>query len=148
MSYRYQNPLNSLSKMHDELNRLISPKWLTEDASTIATSKWVPEVDIIEKPESYIILMDVPGVDPKEIELYMEDGALAIKGIRHFSEETKDKGYHRVERQYGEFYRRFSLPESADLENISAKGQNGVLEIIIPKVEKVKSRRINIVTEV
>ena len=84
----------------------------------------------------------MPGVDPDEIEITMDQGVLTLKGER--SEETEDEreAYKRVERVRGSFYRRFSLPDTADAELIEAEGKNGVLEITLPKHEKVQPRKI------
>ena len=75
----------------------------------------------------------------------MEEGTLTIKGERH--SETKDEddnGYRRVERVHGTFYRRFSLPDTADAQNISAEGKHGVLEVVIPKMAAVQPKRIKV----
>ena len=90
------------------------------------------------------MLADIPGVDPEDIEVNMENGILSIKGERK-SEHTEEKeGYKRIERAYGSFHRRFTLPESADPESIKAKSKHGSLEIVIPKREAVQPRRISV----
>ena len=104
------------------------------DASSVVTSQWVPRVDIKEEAERFVILADLPGVDPAQIEVNMDKGVLSIKGER----------YSRVERAHGVFYRRFALPESANPDGIAASGRNGVLEISIPKRPEASPRRINV----
>ena len=89
-------------------------------------------------------MADIPGVDPKDIEITMEDGVLTVKGERYFKTKNDDETYKRLERSSGSFYRRFSLPDTADGEHIEAKGNNGVLEITIPKHEKVQPRKIEV----
>ena len=74
----------------------------------------------------------------------MENGILTVKGERHLEVEDSNENYKRTERTSGAFYRRFSLPDTADGEHIEAKGNNGVLEITIPKHEKVQPRRIEV----
>lgn len=87
---------------------------------------------------------DVPGVDPEAIDISMEKGVLTIKGERK-SESTQETGsYRRVERQSGQFYRRFTLPDSADADKIEASSEHGVLMITIPKQEVAVSRRIEV----
>ncbi len=86
------------------------------------------------------------SVLPEDIEITMDDGILTIKGERKEERDVEEKGFHRVERVSGSFYRRFSLPDSADPQRISAEGKNGVLEIVIPKGEKAKARRITVNT--
>jgi HSP20 family protein len=114
------------------------------DASSVVTSQWVPRVDIKEEPNRFLILADLPGVDPNTIEVNMDKGILSIRGERHSEERTEGERYSRVERAHGVFYRRFALPESADPEGISATGRHGVLEIAIPKRPESTPRRISV----
>jgi HSP20 family protein len=114
------------------------------DNSNIVTSHWRPAVDIREEENRFVILADLPGVDPKDIDITMEQGVLSIKGERVSDKEESHEGYKRVERVRGTFYRRFSLPDSADAERIEAKGKDGVLEIVLPKLEKEQARRISV----
>jgi HSP20 family protein len=115
-----------------------------DDNSDVVTSRWRPAVDIKEEEDRFVIYADLPGIDPKDIEITMDQGVLTLKGER--SEETKEEreGYKRVERVSGSFYRRFSLPDTADSERIEAKGKNGVLEITLPKHDKVQARKITV----
>jgi HSP20 family protein len=104
----------------------------------------VPRVDIKEETTRFVILADVPGVDPKEIEVHMEKGILSIKGERKDEVAQEGEGFTRVERTRGLFHRRFALPDSADPEKITANGRFGVLEIVIPKKPETTPRRITI----
>jgi len=114
------------------------------DQSNVVTSQWVPRVDIREEGDRFVILADIPGVDPKDIEIHMDKGILTIRGQR--SAESKEDGprYSRVERAHGVFYRRFALPDSANPEGITATGRHGVLEIAIPKRPETTPRRIEV----
>jgi HSP20 family protein len=105
---------------------------------------WVPRVDVREEADRFVILADLPGIDPAGIEVQMDKNVLTLKGER--KSETKEDGakFTRVERRYGSFERRFTLPESADAEGISAVGKHGVLEISIPKKPELAPRRIAI----
>ena len=114
------------------------------DNSNIATSHWRPAVDISEEDDRFVIHADLPGVDPKEIEITMENGVLTLKGERKVENKEESKGYTRIERAHGTFYRRFSLPDTADADRIEAKGKNGVLEITLPKHEKKQPKRISV----
>src|SRR6185312_12603093 len=107
-----------------------------------AAADWVPSVDIKEEAERFVIHADVPGVDPKDIEVSMEDGVLSLSGERKSESRTEQDGWKRTERLTGKFLRRFTLPEGADAENISAHGSHGVLEISIPKAAKPAARKI------
>ena len=143
---RYE-PWSLLEKFQDELNRLgLFDQYTREegDNSNVVTSHWRPAVDIKEEENRFVIQADVPGVDPKDIEITMENGVLTLKGERSSDKEESGEGYTRVERVRGTFYRRFSLPDTADADNIEAKGKNGVLEIVLPKHEKVQPRKITV----
>ncbi len=134
---RYE-PLNVLNQFRREMDRLFE----NEEGSNIATSDWVPAVDIKETDKAFVITADIPGVDPNDIDVHMENGVLSIKGERKEEKEEEKEGYKRIERMRGSFYRRFSLPDTADAEKISAKSNHGVLEITIPKQEKTQPRKI------
>lgn len=141
---RYE-PWSIFDRFQDELNRMgLYKEGEDSDYSNIVTSHWRPSVDIKEEDDRFVILADLPGVDPKDIEITMDNGVLTIRGER--LEESKDEkeGYKRVERVSGTFYRRFSLPDSADADRIEAKGKNGVLEITLPKHDKVQPRKISV----
>jgi len=145
---RYE-PWNLLDRLQKEFNlqNLLDPyvrEVEGEDNSNVVTSHWRPAVDIKEEEDRFVIYADLPGVDPDDIEITMEQGVLTLKGERS-KETTKEReGYKRVERVNGSFYRRFSLPDIADAERIEAKGKNGVLEITLPKQEKAKPKRITV----
>ncbi|MFI4958094.1 MAG: Hsp20/alpha crystallin family protein [Lysobacterales bacterium] len=116
------------------------------DQSTVETSQWAPRVDIREESKRFMILVDVPGVDPAMIEVSMDKSILTIKGERKVDSEENAGKLTRQERVYGTFHRRFALPESADADGISAHGRHGVLEISIPKKPETTPRRITINT--
>ena len=140
---RYE-PWNMLNHLRREMDQMLEGQSSRDENSMVATSDWTPAVDIKEDENCFVIIADVPGVDPKDIEVHMENGVLSIKGERESETKVEEEGYKRVERSRGTFYRRFSLPDSADADKINAKSQNGVLEITIPKQEKIKSRKINV----
>ena len=140
---RYE-PWSMLSQLRSEMNRMLENPAQGEENSAIATSDWVPAVDIKETDAAFEIHADIPGVNPDDIEVHMENGLLTIKGERKSESKEEKEGYKRVERQWGSFYRRFSLPDSADADKINAKSKNGVLEITIPKQEKAPARKISV----
>ena len=114
------------------------------DSSSVVTSQWVPRVDIKEETGRFVILADLPGVDPASIEVNMDKGVLSIRGERKPEARIENERYSRVERAHGVFYRRFALPESANPDGVSATGKNGVLEISIPKRPETTPRRISV----
>ncbi|MGD8926077.1 MAG: Hsp20/alpha crystallin family protein [Thioalkalispiraceae bacterium] len=136
---RYE-PWSLLNQLSKELDR----SFRGSESSDVATSDWTPAVDIKENADNFVIVADIPGVDPKDIEVHMENGVLSIKGEREAEKKEEKEGYKRVERSYGSFYRRFSMPETADPNKINAKSKNGVLEITIPKQEKEQPRKIEV----
>ena len=142
MSLTRYEPWSLLDQMRREMERAMDTP--TAEGSSVATSDWVPAVDIKEDKEAFLIVADIPGVDPKDIEVHMENGVLSIKGEKESEKKEEREGYKRVERSYGSFYRRFSLPDTADPEKISAKSNNGVLEVRIAKQEKVQPRKISV----
>lgn len=136
----YHNPWNPVREFHGELNRIFGGGNGTgyEDTAT----DWVPAVDIREAKDAYEVSADLPGVDPKDIDIALEDGVLTVKGERKSEGRDEGEGYTRTERIYGSFYRRFTLPDTADAENISAKTEHGVLVLHIPKKERALPKRI------
>jgi Molecular chaperone (small heat shock protein) len=138
------DPLNLINQLHREINQLFDPIMGRTASDSVATSDWVPAVDIKEEKERFVIHADLPGMDPKDIEVSMENGVLTLKGERKGETDEERTGYKRMERARGTFYRRFGLPDTADADRISAKGRNGVLEITIPKLEKVQRRKITV----
>ncbi len=113
-------------------------------AASAATGQWVPRVDIKEEAERFLILADLPGVDPNSIEVQMDKGILSIKGERRAESAAEGDRYSRIERAHGVFFRRFALPDSANPEGITAAGRHGVLEISIPKRAETTPRRIQV----
>jgi HSP20 family protein len=138
---RYQ-PLNPF----DLMDRLLTAHNARYSDDTTAAADWVPSVDIKEEAGRFVIHADVPGVDPKDIEISMEDGVLTLAGERKSESRTEQDGWKRTERLTGRFLRRFTLPEGTDAEGISAQGNHGVLEIVIPKAAKPAARKIAIKT--
>ena len=136
------DPFKRLSSLADALYRC-EPGFLgSENAESYGS--WAPSVDIKEEEQQYLVHADIPGVDPKDIEITVEKGVLTLKGERRSKSEKTEGKVHRSERSYGSFVRRFSFPESVDVDSISASGNHGVLEITIPKKEGEKPKRIEI----
>ncbi|TFH07888.1 MAG: Hsp20/alpha crystallin family protein [Nitrosomonadales bacterium] len=137
---RYE-PWNWLNQLQSELER--APIWGSSEGS-VATAAWAPAVDIKEEKDRFVLHADLPGVQPEETDVSMEDGVLTIKGEKKSEAVTEREGYKRVERTYGSFHRRFSLPDTANADEIVAKSKNGVLEIIIPKRQAVQPKKITV----
>jgi HSP20 family protein len=133
-------------QLRDEINRLFSGAQGEETSG--ATASWVPAVDVHEFEERFALFVDLPGVDPAQVEITLANGVLTLSGQRT-TEKPAGKSSNvamRIERGSGSFYRRFILPDSIDGEQIKAVGRNGVLEISIPKQAKAQPRRIKVAT--
>lgn len=139
---RYE-PWGVLNRMRHDMDQMFASNNPDEN-SNVVTSDWAPAVDIKETDSAFEIHADIPGVNPDDIEVHMEKGILSIKGERESETKDEKEGYKRIERQHGVFYRRFSLPDTANADKISAKSHNGVLEITIPKQDEVKPRKITV----
>lgn len=146
MNTHCHHPWTRLNRFRNELDRLFEPVSppmnASEDNSHVVTCDWVPTVDIKEEQNSFVLYADIPGVDPKAVEITMEKGVLTLKGERNGEAREIRNHYKRAERAWGAFYRRFSLPDTADPEHITAKALNGVLEVTIPKRTQAQARKI------
>ena len=109
-----------------------------------AQDHWSPRVDVHETEDSVLIEADLPGIKPENVEIDVEGDVLTLSGERKTEREEKGEGYHRSERTFGRFERRFALPETVDREKIGAGYKDGVLTITLPKREAVKPRKIEV----
>lgn len=139
---RYQ-PWGLMRSLHEDLDRLFEQR-LGMDETSGSVANWTPPVDIREEEDRFVLHADIPGVKPEDIEVTMENGVLTIDGSRAETTREEQNGYRRIERVSGRFFRRFTLPDTANAEGIKAKSHNGVLEVIIPKHERVMPRRISV----
>lgn len=154
MSVVSYEPVNVIRHFHNEVHRLFRDDYFNPGnagnarnatpATARASGTWAPAVDIKDEGERYVITADVPGVEPKDIEITMEAGVLSIKGARGAQPEQHGAAFSRIERGYGEFERRFNVPEGADADGIAASSAHGVLSISIPKKPAPQPRRIEI----
>lgn len=139
------DPWSLLNQVQGEMNKFFEQRYGERpngDNSNVVTSSWAPEVDIKEEEKQFVLYADLPGIDPKDIEITMEQNVLTVKGDRPAMIDVDSSAFKRVERVHGTFYRRFSLPDTANADGIHATGKNGVLEIVIPKHEKLQPRKI------
>lgn len=105
---------------------------------------WAPTVDIFEKGECLVVKAELPGMREKDIDVNVENGILTLRGERMPDQDVKNESYHRVERHYGNFIRTFALPVSVDVSKIQASYKDGMLEVMLPKAETAKAKRIEI----
>jgi HSP20 family protein len=141
---RYE-PFRLLNRFQHDFSRFFDDTASNgELANGTAATSWLPSVDVREEQERFVVHVDLPGVDKKDIEIVAEKGVLTIKGERHAEAKTGDASYERVERVSGKFLRRFTLPETAQADAITAKQTNGVLEVSIPKQPQVQPKRVEV----
>jgi HSP20 family protein len=105
---------------------------------------WAPALDISERKDAYLVTVELPGIELDDLEITMEDGLLTIQGERQFAHESSEQQFHRVERRYGAFRRSITLPAQVQAEQIEASFENGVLQIVVPKMEEAKPKRIQV----
>ncbi|MFO8930418.1 Hsp20/alpha crystallin family protein [Legionella pneumophila serogroup 1] len=114
------------------------------DSSFIDTGAWAPAVDIKEEKDKFIVVADIPGVNKEDIKVSLTNNVLTIQGQRQFEKSENKDNYSRMERVQGQFYRRFSLPQSVDESKIEASYKHGVLHVAIPKKESTVEKQIEV----
>lgn len=135
MRYEPWTPANTFRR---EIDRLFN------GTDNVSVSQWTPAVDIREEDDRFVFLMDVPGVNPSDIDIEVENGVLTLSGSRTLENTENTDNFSRVERISGKFHRRFTLPKDIDADAVTARSNNGVLEVNIPKLPQVQPRRIEI----
>ncbi|NPA28441.1 MAG: Hsp20/alpha crystallin family protein [Epsilonproteobacteria bacterium] len=135
---RGYNPFAELEEIREQFNRLLNNVGSNVNENVMKDIDFVPAVNTREADDAYYIEVDLPGVKKEDITIDINENTLTIKGERKIKEEYKDANFYKVESVYGKFERSFALPEDADIDNIEAKFENGVLIIKIPKVTKVE----------
>ena len=139
-------PFRDLVTLQDRMNRMFDESYRArggEDEWALGGS-WAPAVDIYEHEGNIVLTAELPGVDPKAVDIRVENNVLTLRGERKWSDEVKRESYHRVERSYGSFTRSFTLPNVVDTEKIKAEYKDGMLRLVLPKKEEAKPRQISI----
>jgi HSP20 family protein len=116
----------------------------TQQQDNARTTAWAPALDISERKDAYLVTVELPGLKPEDLDITMEDGLLTIQGERQFTAESSEQQFHRVERRYGAFRRSITLPAHVMAEGIQASFEDGVLQILVPKAEEAKPKRIQV----
>jgi HSP20 family protein len=152
----YSGGLQPMFSMLDDLRREFdrffqdAETMLPTPAATVAGSAWtafVPPVDIHETDKTYVVTAEVPGIDPKNIDVRLEGNTLIIRGEREQQRDEDIGTMHRSERSFGSFSRAFTLPQDVQTETINAKFRNGVLTITVPKSQTMPSKQVQIEAE-
>ena len=128
------------------MNRMFDESYRGRSASDdwALGGSWAPAVDIYEHEGNIVLTAELPGVDPKDVDIRVENNVLTLRGERKWSDEVQRESYHRVERAYGSFARSFTLPNVVDTEKIKADFEDGMLKLVLPKREEAKPKQISI----
>lgn len=137
-------PWSMINLLHRDLDQLAERRFGRPGTEANSVADWLPAVDVVEEKTRFVLRADLPGVAVEDIDLRMEDGALSISGERNRETHEDVDGVKRFERSTGKFFRRFTLPETVDAENITARSASGILEVSIPKLPEVQARRISV----
>jgi len=142
-------PFRDLVSLQDRMNRIFDEAFRGAGRSGAEEDwalggSWAPVVDIYEQGHDIVLKAELPGVDPKDVDVRVENNVLTLRGERKFDNEVKKENYHRVERAYGTFSRSFTLPNVVDTEKIKAEFKDGLLRLTLPKKEEAKPKQISI----
>jgi len=136
-------PFRGVTTLQDQINRLFNETFERKGEES-SLSAWAPAVDIYETEQELVVKADLPDVDPKDLDIRVENNLLTIRGERKFEKKVGEENYLRVERSYGSFARSFTLANTVNSEAIKADYQNGVLTLTIPKREEAKPKQIKV----
>jgi len=136
-------PFRGVNTLQDQFNRLFNDVFDRKGEESSLTA-WAPAVDIYETELELVVKADLPEVDPKDLEIRVENNILTIRGERKFEKKVNEDNYLRVERAYGSFARSFTLANTVNSDAIKADYQNGVLTLTIPKREEAKPKQIKV----
>jgi len=136
------DPFRELSRLQNDLNRLFDDRSVPGRGTE--SFGWSPAVDVFEDTEGLTFKFEVPEVDPKDVQVSLEDGVLTVRGDRKMEREDKRDNYHRIERSYGAFARSFTLPANVDPDKVTAETKNGVLRVFVPKRAEAKPKTVTI----
>ena len=138
-------PVGNLFSLHNEMGRIFGDMLSAQDSETnTENTSWMPTVDISETENDFEIYAELPGVSEGDVNVSVTDNLLTIKGEKRPEEKTDNENFHRVERRYGSFQRKFTLPRHVETAGIKAGFKDGILTLTIPKVEAAKPTEIPI----
>jgi HSP20 family protein len=139
------DPFRELEDMQSRLNRFFGDTPSQRRGENgMSFSGWAPAVDVQETDKEYLIKADLPDVKKEDVKVELLDGALTIEGERQQEKEEKGKKFHKIEREYGKFLRRFALPNEVDATKVEAEFKNGVLSVHLPKSATAKPKAIDV----
>jgi HSP20 family protein len=143
---RYDPIREAMQQMRHQLfHSNLEQPYADETPGTAAA--WSPLVDVFEDGEGIVLKVELPEVAATDVDIQVEGNALTLRGERKLENADKQEGYHRVERSYGSFSRRFTLPSTVEMGNVTAQSRDGVLRIFLPKKAETKPRQIKVQTD-
>lgn len=140
-------PFKELERIRKEMDQLWESFFERRPFRGEEISEWFPSIDFSETKNNYVIKAELPGIDPKNVDISLTENVLTIKGEKKQEKEEETENYHFVERSYGSFTRSIRLPGQVQSDKISATYKNGVLKIVLPKTEEAKKKEIKIKVE-
>ena len=140
-------PLRDLDRMRSEMDRLWEAFFEGRPRRRTDEGEWLPSVDVSETKNDLVVKAELPGMDPKDIDISLSDGHLIIKGEKKQEREEKEEDYHFIERSYGSFTRSIQLPKEVKHDKINASYKNGILKVVLPKSEAAKTKETKIKVE-
>jgi HSP20 family protein len=141
---RAQEEMAQMAQMSPRLAHALGLHGQPQGSATATATAWAPALDISERKDAYLVTVELPGVEADDLDITLEDGLLTIQGERHFAHDSSEQQFHRVERRYGAFRRAITLPAQVQAEQVEASFDNGVLQIVVPKMEEAKPKRIQV----
>ena len=136
-----KTPVTGLT-LRDEMDRLFERIWDREPEALATNSGWAPALDLTENKDAVIVRIDLPGIEPKDVHVNMQNNVLTLRGKKEVEKTEKDETYYRMERQYGSFTRIVRLPVTVDGTKVKATFKHGMLMIVLPKVPEAKAAEI------
>jgi HSP20 family protein len=137
MTTRGWDPLRDLLNLQERMNRLFEEGFAaTRAESGVTSAAWTPPSDVYETAEEFVVQMDLPGVEPEDVELHVDGDRLMVRGLRRPSDKLRPESFHRAERSYGAFARSFRLGADVDPDRVAAHYRDGLLRIELPKVRR------------
>jgi HSP20 family protein len=135
---------DEMAQMNPMLAHALGLHGQQQGSGRATTTAWAPALDISERKDAYLVTVELPGVEADDLQITLEDGLLTIQGERHFAHDSSEQQFHRVERCYGAFRRSIILPAHVMAAGIQASADNGVLQIVVPKMEQATPKRIQV----
>ena len=132
------DPFREMTQSQSQLSKLVDQVWGGRQES------WLPAIDVFDTKDAVVLKAELPGMNPDEIHIEVEDNVLTVRGERRFEEKVDEDRYYRVERRFGSFQRSLALPQGMRPADINANYEDGILTITVPKVEEEKPKRIEI----